>query len=113
MTDTKWDLAEFTALERAYTNLAGESDAVITKANESPNILCYGLFCSGIIGWWMQVAQSQAQEITHEVKEVLEATGTGVAASREAYASAEKSHQEKVTEVEKAIDDTQTTITEI
>lgn len=102
---TSWELSEFGPLRNAYTSLSGEADAVISKANESPNILVYGLFSMGVIGWWMQLGQLEAQKITVEVKRVLDVVGEGVEKSAEAYGSTSTAIKQKISEVEKTIDD--------
>ncbi|MGJ3507747.1 hypothetical protein [Enemella sp. A6] len=99
-----WESSEFTQLTQAYADLEATADAIATKAGESPNILVYGLFSMGIIGWWMQVAQITATDFTKETSRTLAASGAAIEATQRAYDNTNLSAMEKAEEVEQIID---------
>lgn len=100
---------EPTEASKHVTNLEGfksrvESEA-LSKAGESPNILAYGVFCMGVVGWWMQLSQSEAEKLVRSTGTAIDYCTAGMNDVIKSYDTLEDGHAEVADRLGKLADD--------
>ncbi len=89
---------EPTEASKHVTNLEGFKERVASdvqaKADESPNILAYGVFCMGAVGWWMQLSQSESARLVGSTATAIDYCVTGMKDVISSYETLSTGHAE-------------------